>query len=311
MARAQTTDCGACPTGRVGFGETSCGTCGHPTTWASHDERVEWEVAQWRRARNGGGVTTIHAPALPHRSAESKVERPSNVFTLDPGTSDAADEPSFFSWLRNVAGRLRKMFVGSLKLDLDPIFEPPAAEEPASAAAPMTPLALVEPVAEAGPVPVAEHSPDEGRRPQLEAFAAFVAARRAEQDDPPAEEEIVAETLEVGVPAHAPNVAVTVEAAAAFIAAISSVRADAPEPAPAAKAELDAEAPAPAAPTPKPAVVRKKPNRPTNKDLLKRALEMLTKVEKRLEHLEQELEVPAHRAEDVSLDEIVGEVPHL
>jgi ribosomal protein S27AE len=37
-----------------------CPTCGRPTVWATHDERVGWEVRQWRasRAREGGSATT-------------------------------------------------------------------------------------------------------------------------------------------------------------------------------------------------------------------------------------------------------------
>jgi len=37
-----------------------CPNCGRPTLWATHDERVEWEVGQWRasRARAEGSKTT-------------------------------------------------------------------------------------------------------------------------------------------------------------------------------------------------------------------------------------------------------------
>jgi len=38
-----------------------CPSCGRPTRWATHDERVDWEVRQWRasRAREGGSTTTM------------------------------------------------------------------------------------------------------------------------------------------------------------------------------------------------------------------------------------------------------------
>jgi hypothetical protein len=38
-----------------------CPACGRPTRWATHDERVAWEVRQWRasRARDGGTTTTM------------------------------------------------------------------------------------------------------------------------------------------------------------------------------------------------------------------------------------------------------------
>jgi ribosomal protein S27AE len=37
-----------------------CPSCGRPTAWATHDERVDWEVRQWRasRAREDGSTTT-------------------------------------------------------------------------------------------------------------------------------------------------------------------------------------------------------------------------------------------------------------
>jgi hypothetical protein len=38
-----------------------CPQCGRPTRWASHAERIEWEVRQWRtsRAREGNPTTTM------------------------------------------------------------------------------------------------------------------------------------------------------------------------------------------------------------------------------------------------------------
>jgi hypothetical protein len=47
MAKAAKTFCDRCES-RVVAGEPFCATCGYPTTWASHDERTAWEVAQYR-----------------------------------------------------------------------------------------------------------------------------------------------------------------------------------------------------------------------------------------------------------------------
>jgi len=47
MAKAAKSLCDRCEH-RTIVGEPFCRTCGCPTAWASHDERVAWEVAQYR-----------------------------------------------------------------------------------------------------------------------------------------------------------------------------------------------------------------------------------------------------------------------
>ena len=37
--------------GRLVEGEPFCRSCGNPTSWASHDEKVAWELEQYGRAR--------------------------------------------------------------------------------------------------------------------------------------------------------------------------------------------------------------------------------------------------------------------
>lgn len=65
MARATKVPCPSCDRKLIA-GESFCGSCGKPTQWATHDERVRWEVAQWRRAREGD-KPAIHAPSPPPR----------------------------------------------------------------------------------------------------------------------------------------------------------------------------------------------------------------------------------------------------
>jgi hypothetical protein len=45
-----------------------CGRCGHPTPWATHEQRVAWEVRQWRASR-------ARAPADPERVVLVRTER--------------------------------------------------------------------------------------------------------------------------------------------------------------------------------------------------------------------------------------------
>jgi hypothetical protein len=59
MAKAARTFCDRCES-RIVVGEPFCGACGHPTSWATLDERAAWEVAQYREK----SVTApIRAPA--------------------------------------------------------------------------------------------------------------------------------------------------------------------------------------------------------------------------------------------------------
>ncbi len=41
--------------GRLEAGQTFCQNCDHPTSWATYDEKVAWEVRQWRKELVGTG----------------------------------------------------------------------------------------------------------------------------------------------------------------------------------------------------------------------------------------------------------------
>lgn len=48
---------------RMGVGEAFCPSCGRPSIWASHEDRVAWEVGQWR-AINGEQRTEVYTPVF-------------------------------------------------------------------------------------------------------------------------------------------------------------------------------------------------------------------------------------------------------
>jgi hypothetical protein len=62
MAKAMKVLCDRCE-GKIRAGTPFCHSCGFPTEWASHDQRTQWEVAQWR-----GSSDVPHSP----RPAASK-----------------------------------------------------------------------------------------------------------------------------------------------------------------------------------------------------------------------------------------------
>lgn len=49
MAKAVKVLCDRCEQ-KIVAGVSFCGHCGYPTRWASHEERTQWEVAQWKTA---------------------------------------------------------------------------------------------------------------------------------------------------------------------------------------------------------------------------------------------------------------------
>lgn len=60
MAKAAKVVCDRCES-RITVGVSFCGRCGGPTPWASHDERVSWELTQWRTAdRRHAGDPASH-----------------------------------------------------------------------------------------------------------------------------------------------------------------------------------------------------------------------------------------------------------
>jgi hypothetical protein len=69
---------------KIHAGVSFCPHCAHPTPWASHDERVDFEVAQWQRSR----ASSVHrpskaAPLSPSRRRAREAEQPKRV-ALDP-----------------------------------------------------------------------------------------------------------------------------------------------------------------------------------------------------------------------------------
>jgi hypothetical protein len=56
MAKAMKVLCDRCE-GKIRAGTPFCHSCGFPTEWASHEQRTQWEVAQWR-----GSTDVPHSP---------------------------------------------------------------------------------------------------------------------------------------------------------------------------------------------------------------------------------------------------------
>jgi hypothetical protein len=77
MAKAARTLCDRCES-RIVVGEPFCGSCGHPTSWATLDERASWEVAQYREKSVSAPIRTPveAAPRLPAAAREDLANRP-------------------------------------------------------------------------------------------------------------------------------------------------------------------------------------------------------------------------------------------
>ncbi|MEX2558248.1 MAG: hypothetical protein WEB06_21770 [Actinomycetota bacterium] len=72
MAKAAKVLCDRCES-RITVGVSFCDRCGGPTQWASHQERVGWELTQWQAADR------THAPGSPSKgngSARRWIPRP-------------------------------------------------------------------------------------------------------------------------------------------------------------------------------------------------------------------------------------------
>ena len=92
MARAFKTICLSCE-GKIDAGISLCLHCGRPTEWASHDDRIQWEVQQWR-AQRAPASPVVHAPPPPvsRRRATRDIvpERPA------PATEQTASKKRLF-----------------------------------------------------------------------------------------------------------------------------------------------------------------------------------------------------------------------
>jgi hypothetical protein len=64
MAKAAKVLCDRCES-RIVAGVSFCVRCGGPTQWASHQERVSWELTQWQAADR------THAPGSPSKGNSS------------------------------------------------------------------------------------------------------------------------------------------------------------------------------------------------------------------------------------------------
>jgi hypothetical protein len=248
-----------------------CSDCGRPTPVATHQDRVAWEVRQWRQVR-GTAETAVKVETAPAPQAKPETTQTNghrNVATIE---RPAENE----SWFNRLVAWLRKAFA-TPALDPANLAQPPVRKEPSPVIAPPVveqpslPAALIEkpqdPPAPAKPEPKPELPraeaepvvpPSPPRPSQLRlASRAQQTPLRAPVAEPAKEPEIVPEPVAVLAPQPAP-------------------------PAPEEKAQEPLKAK-------KPAARKKKSQTPTNKDLLKRTLNVVTRVEKRVAHLEEEV----------------------
>lgn len=57
---------------RIDEGKPFCKSCGFPTMWAAHDEKVQWELAQWEKARDVVPAPESARPYAPIRRAAAR-----------------------------------------------------------------------------------------------------------------------------------------------------------------------------------------------------------------------------------------------
>jgi ribosomal protein S27AE len=62
MAKAARAVCDRCEQ-RLNSGTPYCGNCGHPTAWATHDDRVAWELHQYRDQSEKNPMGVLYDPS--------------------------------------------------------------------------------------------------------------------------------------------------------------------------------------------------------------------------------------------------------
>jgi ribosomal protein L37E len=78
---------------KIEEGKSFCKSCGFPTTWASHDEKVEWELHQWEEARRKATPDPIAEPQSPRGLPRSRPRR-SHAVDVVPVHRSAARKPA-------------------------------------------------------------------------------------------------------------------------------------------------------------------------------------------------------------------------
>lgn len=289
MARVQKAMCPTC-TGRIEIGDSYCDHCGRPTAWASYEERIDWEVRQWRDARSRSGSPERIQPrrrsTVAVAEVDSRQEQPVATAVKEAPTA-AEPRESLLARLLRLLSRLSALF--NARIDSSASAEPTAADQ------------------------VADVSGEAVARPTL------VVVSQLEVDEPVAypvedapvqvEPEVVPEPVVTAAAAPEPPVAPPATKPAPVPPAPAAPEVTVPAPVasePTAPEPVAPDAPAPVATAPiapamapavsagptvrRPTTPRKRPNRPTNKELLQRALTTLERVEKRIHHLEEEIE---------------------
>jgi hypothetical protein len=169
----------------MGIGESFCGHCGRPSIWATHDERVSWEVNQWRAVNgsrvsaNGGAPSAV--ATLPREEvvyvADYRRSREDEV--VAPATPSAVAPPQV----------------------APPTAPPPLAVAPAPVAEPIAPPAVAQaalaPVETPTPAVVAQAAPiaELAAVPVVEVPPAIEPLCAVEAHDPPSTNELLEELV--------------------------------------------------------------------------------------------------------------------
>jgi len=150
---------------KLSNGQAFCGKCGQPTRWATHDERVLWDLGQWESSRknsNTGGKAAASAERS-HQLRQTVRDRVSVGAPQQPPTPSAEPGPR-----RSMLSRFRR--------PVEPAASAPAVAAPAPAApAPAAPA----PAAPAPAAPAARATtPDTLEQPKPVAPKPSVVAQR-------------------------------------------------------------------------------------------------------------------------------------
>src|SRR5690349_14198093 len=92
MAKAARFECDRCEQRLVG-GAPFCKHCGYPTTWASHEDRTAWEVAQYRHKSANVPMGYAYQPAQP-LAPTTRADKPRGISKLFGRRSSVPEFPA-------------------------------------------------------------------------------------------------------------------------------------------------------------------------------------------------------------------------
>src|SRR5688572_22054411 len=103
MARAPKTLCTQCDH-KIAVGTAFCPNCEQPTLYATYDERVSWEVAQWKKMRAEPLAPAAKMQATPTRASRAAKADAKPSLTLVPDAKPEAPKRT-----RRIAGKKKNV----------------------------------------------------------------------------------------------------------------------------------------------------------------------------------------------------------